>query len=127
MEFNKAIIDTTAEFVCAFKPQYAFYGAKYVDGITALRDTIHYIHKKYPDIPVVLDAKRNDIGNTSEKYATEVFDVLKADAVTVNPYLGQDACQPFLDRKDKKIICFWNSFFILLSTFLKFIKRKKYE
>jgi len=102
--FNKAIIDTTHDLVCAYKPQYAFYGALGEPGVTALKKTITYIHKKYPDIPVILDAKRNDIGNTVEQYAIEVFDNYKADALTVNPYLGQEGLQPFLDRKDKGII-----------------------
>lgn len=103
-EFNRQIVDATYGFVCAYKPQYAFYGALGESGITALRQTIAYIHKNHPDIPVILDAKRNDIGNTAEQYAIEVFDVLGADAVTVNPYLGFDGVEPFLRRPDKGAI-----------------------
>lgn len=100
-EFNRQIIAITHDLVCAYKPQYAFYGALGPEGIEALMGTISYIHDDYPDIPVILDAKRNDIGNTAEQYATEVFDVYGADAVTVNPYLGFDGVEPFLRRKDK--------------------------
>jgi orotidine-5'-phosphate decarboxylase len=103
-EFNQAVVDATHDLVCAYKPQYAFYGALGEAGVSALRRTIDYIHDKYPDIPVILDAKRNDIGNTSEQYAKEVFDIYGVDAVTVNPYLGKEALQPFLDRKDKGVI-----------------------
>lgn len=103
-EFNQAVVDATHDLVCAYKPQYAFYGALGEAGVSALRRTIGYIHDKHPGIPVILDAKRNDIGNTSEQYAKEVFDIYGADAVTVNPYLGRKALQPFLDRKDKGVI-----------------------
>ena len=102
--FNKQIIDTTQDLVCAYKLQYAFYGALAEEGITALIQTVSYIHNKYPDIPVIVDAKRNDIGNTAAQYAIEIFDVYQADAVTTNPYLGYDGILPFLDRKDKGII-----------------------
>lgn len=102
--FNVEIIDATADLVCAFKPQIAFYsGAGSLEEVL-LEATIGYIHNKYPEIPVILDAKRNDIGNTAEYYVKEVFDRYGADAVTVNPYLGRDACQPFLDRKEKGVI-----------------------
>ncbi len=103
-KFNQEIIDATHDLVCAYKPQYAFYGALGESGVSVLRRTIGFIHDKYPGIPVILDAKRNDIGNTSEQYAKEVFDIYGADAVTVNPYLGQKALQPFLDRRDKGVI-----------------------
>lgn len=102
--FNKKIVDATHDLVCAYKPQYAFYGALGEQGITALKKTVAYIHKKYPDIPVILDAKRNDIGNTAEQYAIEVFDTYGVDAVTVNPYLGFDGAEPFLKRKNKGVI-----------------------
>lgn len=101
-EFNKAIIDTTKNDVCAYKPQAAMY-----EGIGAeedLENTIRYIHKTAPGIPVILDVKRADIGNTSSMYAKEAFDRYGADAVTVNPYLGCDALKPFLDRADKGVI-----------------------
>ena len=102
--FNKAIIDATCDLVCAYKPQYAFYGANGVKGTEVLIRTVDYIHKKYPGTPVILDAKRGDIGSTAEQYAREVFDVFKVDAVTVNPYLGFDSIEPFLKRKEKGII-----------------------
>jgi len=104
VSFNKAIIDATADLVCAFKPNSAFYEAYGVEGVEALKQTIAYIHKNYPDVPVALDAKRGDIGNTNNGYATYAFDYLQADAMTVQPYLGKDAVQPLLDREDKGII-----------------------
>ncbi|MBU2592271.1 orotidine-5'-phosphate decarboxylase [Patescibacteria group bacterium] len=103
-KFNKEIVEATHDLVCAYKPQYAFYGALGEQGITALKKTVAYIHKKYPEIPVILDAKRNDIGNTAEQYAIEVFDTYGVDAVTVNPYLGFDGVEPFLRRKNKGVI-----------------------
>lgn len=99
--FNKEIIEKTNDLVCAYKPQYAFYGAQGQEGISALIRTIKYIHNKYPSIPVIVDAKRNDIGNTAKQYAKEIFDVYKADAVTTNPYLGSDGLNPFLEREGK--------------------------
>jgi orotidine-5'-phosphate decarboxylase len=101
-EFNKAIIDSTNSFVCAFKPQIAYYSA--IGAEAELEMSITYIHDTYPDIPVILDAKRSDIGSTAEMYAMEAFDRYKADAVTVNPYLGFDSIKPFVDRKDKGVI-----------------------
>ncbi len=101
---NKIIIEQTAGFVCAFKPQIAFYSAVGSKGIENLKKTIDYIHKNYPLLPIILDAKRADIGSTAKMYAIEVFDFLKADAVTVNPYLGEDSLLPFFERKDKGAI-----------------------
>ena len=102
LKFNKKIIDETSPFVCAYKPNLAFY---LVSGWmeSVLVDTIEYIHENYPNIPVILDGKFGDTGNSSKMYAKAVFDGFKADAVTVNPYLGQDALQPFLDYEDKGI------------------------
>lgn len=102
--FSQEIIDATAEFVCAFKIQAAFYEALGIAGWIALKQTIDYLHDAYPMIPVILDAKRADIGSTSTAYTKAVFDMLRADAVTVNPYLGHDALMPFLKRTDKGII-----------------------
>lgn len=102
--FNKKIIDTTSDLVCCYKPQFAFYSAQGIPGIKDLQKTIEYIRRRHPQIPVILDAKRGDIGSTSEMYAREVFDFLRADAVTVNPYLGEDSITPFLQRRDKGII-----------------------
>ncbi len=101
-QFNKAIIDATADLVCAYKPQIAYYSAAGAEQDLAL--SIDYIHRYYPGIPVILDAKRGDIGSTAEKYAQEVFDRYKADAVTINPYLGTDALEPFLSRKEKGVV-----------------------
>jgi orotidine-5'-phosphate decarboxylase len=101
-EFNKAIIDSTHPYVCSFKPQAAYYGA--IGAEKELEMTIQYVHDEYPGIPVILDAKRSDIGPTAEMYAMEAFDRYKADAVTVNPYLGFDSVKPFTDRKEKGVI-----------------------
>lgn len=103
-EFNKNIIDQTADLVCAFKPNIAFYGANGPQGLQDLKKTIDYIHKNYSQIPVILDAKRGDVGHTSEMYAREVFDAFGADAVTVNPYCGFDSLEPFFRRQDKGVI-----------------------
>jgi orotidine-5'-phosphate decarboxylase len=100
--FNQAIIDATADLVCAFKPQIAYYAAACAEQDLEL--TITYVHERYPGIPVILDAKRGDIGATAAQYAHEAFDRYQADAVTVNPYLGGDTLKPFLDRRDKGII-----------------------
>jgi orotidine-5'-phosphate decarboxylase len=101
-EFNKAIVDSTADLVCAFKPQIAYYAASGSED--ELEMTVEYIHTNHPGTPVILDAKRGDIGATAAMYAKEVFDRYKADAVTVNPYLGFDTLEPFLERKEKGII-----------------------
>ena len=100
--FNKHIIDATADYVCAFKPQIAYYAA--LGAERQLIKTIAYIKEHYPAIPVILDAKRGDIGATAQQYAEEAFTVYQADAVTLNPYMGYDAVEPFLERKDKGII-----------------------
>jgi orotidine-5'-phosphate decarboxylase len=102
--FNRAIVDATYDIVCAYKPQVAFYEATGDEGWRALQRTVFYIQTVAHDVPIILDAKRNDIGNTSEQYARAIFDWLGADAVTVNPYLGGEALQPFLDRENKGII-----------------------
>ncbi len=102
--FNKAIIDSVADLVCAFKPNSAFYEARGADGIAELKMTCDYIREKYPEIPIILDFKRGDIGNTNDHYNKFAFDYLQVDAVTVQPYQGSQAVQPFLDRKDKGIM-----------------------
>jgi orotidine-5'-phosphate decarboxylase len=101
-EFNRVIIEATSDLVCAYKPQMAFYAASGLE--RDLEQTIAYIHDKHPGIPVILDAKRGDVGSTAEMYAREVFDRYGADAVTVNPYLGGDTLAPFLERIDKGVI-----------------------
>ena len=101
-EFNKTIVDATADLVCAFKPQIAYYASSGAE--KELELTIEYIHESYPGIPVILDAKRGDIGSTAEHYAREAFDRYRCDAVTVNPYMGGDTLKPFLDRADKGVM-----------------------
>jgi orotidine-5'-phosphate decarboxylase len=100
--FNRAIVDATADLVCAYKPQIAYYAA--ADAERQLKMTIEYIHASHPGIPVILDAKRNDIGSTAAMYAREAFDRYEADAVTVNPYLGFDSLEPFLERAGKGVV-----------------------
>lgn len=102
--FNKAIIDATHDLVCAYKPNTAFYEARGEQGIHELKMTCDYIRTNYPDVLIILDAKRADIGSTNEGYATFAFDFLQADAITLHPYLGKEALQPFLDREDKGCI-----------------------
>lgn len=102
--FNKEIIDATAEYACAYKPNSAFYEARGEAGMRELQMTYEYMQKTYPDIVTILDAKRADIGNTNEGYVKYIFDYLGSDAVTLHPYLGQEALQPFLNRKDKASI-----------------------
>lgn len=104
VSFNKAIVDATKDLVCAYKPNVAFYEAYGSAGITGLRRTIEYINTVAPDVPVILDAKRADIGNTNAGYVDSAFKYLGADAITVHPYLGAEALQPFLDCEDKGII-----------------------
>ena len=99
--FNKKIIDETNDLVCAYKPNSAFYEARGVEGVKELKKTCDYICKNYPDIVLILDAKRADIGNTNNGYVTFAFDYLGVDAITLHPYLGREAIQPFLDRKEK--------------------------
>lgn len=94
--FNRAIIDATAQFACAFKPQIAHYAA--VAAEDQLHQTIAHIKANHPHLPVILDAKRGDIGATAKMYAREAFDRYQADAVTINPYLGGDSLTPFLNH-----------------------------
>jgi orotidine-5'-phosphate decarboxylase len=101
-QFNKAIIDATADLVCAYKPQFAHYAA--YEAEDQLERTIEYIHRTYPGVPVILDSKRGDIGSTAERYAIEAFERYGADAVTVNPYLGGDSLEPFLRREDRGVV-----------------------
>jgi orotidine-5'-phosphate decarboxylase len=98
--FLKAIIDSTKDLVCAYKPNSAFFEQFGVDGISLLKEIIDYIPS---EIPVILDAKRGDIGNTSKMYAKAAFEYLTADAITVNPYMGLDCVKPFLDYQDKGV------------------------
>jgi orotidine-5'-phosphate decarboxylase len=101
--FCRAIVDATADLVCAFKPQIAHFAANRAE--PQLEAVCTHIRENYPGVVVVLDAKRGDIGSTAEQYAREAFDRYGADAVTVNPYLGTDAATPFLERGGVLAVC----------------------
>ncbi|NMG71498.1 orotidine-5'-phosphate decarboxylase [Parazoarcus communis] len=102
LAFCSAIVDATADLVCCFKPQIAYFAAhRAEDQLEAL---IEHIHARHPGTPVVLDAKRGDIGSTAEQYAVEAFERYKADAITVNPYMGRDSVDPYLAYPDKGVI-----------------------
>ncbi|MBS0575318.1 MAG: orotidine-5'-phosphate decarboxylase [Proteobacteria bacterium] len=101
-DFCRAIIDATAEHVCCFKPQIAHFAA--LGAEETLQRLIAHIRDAHPGVPVILDAKRGDIGSTAQNYAIEAFDRFAADAVTANPYLGRDSVQPLLDRADKGVV-----------------------
>ncbi|TKS55366.1 orotidine-5'-phosphate decarboxylase [Luteimonas yindakuii] len=100
--FCRDIADATAEFACAFKPQIAHFAA--LGAEDALERLIAHLHAAHPGVPVILDAKRGDIGSTAQRYAVEAFGRYRADAVTVNPYLGRDSVQPFLDHADRGVV-----------------------
>ncbi|OGO03826.1 MAG: orotidine 5'-phosphate decarboxylase [Chloroflexi bacterium RBG_13_53_26] len=104
IEFNKAIINSTSDLVCAYKPNLAFYEALGSEGLPALQETIKYIPE---NIPIIGDAKRGDVGHTARAYAKALFEVLGFDAATVNPYLGYDSIEPFISYIDKAtfILC----------------------
>jgi len=101
-QFNRAIVDATADLVCAYKPQFAHYAA--YEAEDQLERTIEYIHRVHPGVPVILDAKRGDIGHTAERYAIEAFERYGADAVTVNPYMGGDSLEPFLRHTERGVL-----------------------
>ncbi len=100
--FCREIVDATADLACAFKPQIAYFAARRAED--QLEALIAHIHEKHPRVPVILDAKRGDIGSTAEQYAIEAFERYRADAVTVNPYMGRDSVEPWLAWKDKGVI-----------------------
>lgn len=101
-EFCRTIVDATAPYACAFKPQIAYFAAhRAEDQLEAL---IAHIHAHHPGLPVILDAKRGDIGSTAEQYAREAFERYAADAVTVNPYMGFDSIEPYLAHAGKGVI-----------------------
>ena len=102
LAFNRRIIDATADLAAAYKPQIAFYSATGREA--ELLASIRYVRERAPHAVVILDAKRSDIGNTAEAYASEAFDRYGADAVTVNPYMGEDSVRPFLMRRDRAAI-----------------------
>jgi orotidine-5'-phosphate decarboxylase len=102
--FNQLIIDATAPYTVAYKPNLAFYESNGLEGWNSLEKTVHYIREKYPDIFLIADAKRGDIGNTSALYARTFFETYNFDAVTIAPYMGEDSVTPFLGYPDKWVI-----------------------
>ncbi len=104
LEFNRRIIDATHSYAVAFKPNVAFYEYSGGNGWITLQETIKYIRKNYPDIFIIADAKRGDIGNTSKMYAKAFFENMDCDAVTVAPYMGEDSVKPFLSYSQKWVI-----------------------
>ena len=102
LEFCSAIVDATADLVCCFKPQIAYFSASRAE--EQLEALIAHVHSRHPGVPVILDAKRGDIGSTAEQYAIEAFERYQADAVTINPYLGRDSVAPYLAHRDKGVI-----------------------
>ena len=103
-KFNKAIIDATAPYCVAYKPNLAFYESLGIEGWSALEKTISYIKSYYPDQFIIADAKRGDIGNTSKMYARSFFEHLDVDSITVAPYMGEDSVTPFLGYEGKWVI-----------------------
>ena len=101
--FNRAAIDATKDVAAAFKPNSAFYEQYGDEGFEALRASIQYMQDQAPDVPVILDCKRGDIGSTNEYYARAAFEHLRADAITVHPYTGQEGLSAFLSRPEKGI------------------------
>ena len=100
-EFCRAIVDATADLVCAFKPQIAYFAANRAED--QLQALVAHIHATHPGIPVIVDAKRGDIGSTAEQYAIEVFERYRGDAITANPYMGRDSVEPYLAYRDKGV------------------------
>jgi len=102
--FNRWIIEQTHPYAAAYKPNMAFYEAQGIDGLRSLAQTVRYLREHHPDILTICDAKRGDIGSTNAGYVTAIFDELGFDAVTLNPYLGREALEPFLAREDRACI-----------------------
>jgi len=100
--FCRDIVDATAPYACAFKPQIAYFAAHRAED--QLEQLIAHVHARHPGLPVILDAKRGDIGSTAEQYAREAFERYRADAVTVNPYMGLDSIEPYLEHRGKGVI-----------------------
>ncbi len=103
-EFNKRIIDATQDLAIAYKPNIAFYESRGWKGWKSLESTISYLNKNYPDLMLIADAKRGDIGNTSKEYAKAFFDHMNFDAITVAPYMGRDSVEPFLSFNDHWVV-----------------------
>jgi len=104
VQFSKAIIDATADYAVAYKPNIAFFESYGVEGMQALSEVIDYLNASYPEIFTIADAKRGDIGNTSSRYAKAYFETLGFDSITVAPYMGKDSVEPFLAFEDKYTI-----------------------
>ena len=104
VDFSKAIIDATAPYAVAYKPNIAFFETYGVEGMAALKEVIDYLNQNYPEVFTIADAKRGDIGNTSTRYAKAYFETLGFDSITVAPYMGKDSVEPFLAFKDKHTI-----------------------
>ncbi|MBQ7513884.1 MAG: orotidine-5'-phosphate decarboxylase [Prevotella sp.] len=104
LEFNTRIIDATAPYCVAYKPNLAFYEAYGMDGIAAFEGTVEYLQENYPHHMIIADAKRGDIGNTSKMYAKTFFEQYGVDALTIAPYMGEDSVTPFLGYKDKWVV-----------------------
>jgi len=104
LEFNKAIIDATAPYCVAYKPNLAFYEAYGIHGMTAFKKTVRYLKENYPDHFIIADAKRGDIGNTSKMYARTFFEEYDVDSLTVAPYMGEDSVTPFFEYEGKWVI-----------------------
>ncbi|MBD9178809.1 MAG: orotidine-5'-phosphate decarboxylase [Odoribacter splanchnicus] len=102
--FNKAIIDATAAYTIAYKPNIAFYESRGVEGWQSLEKTVNYIRTNYPEVFTIADAKRGDIGNTSQMYAKAFLDTLNFDSITVAPYMGEDSVTPFVKYEGKWVI-----------------------
>ena len=109
LQFNRAIIDATADLVCAYKPNLAFYEALGLKGLEALKETVEHIRKAAPDVLVIGDAKRGDIGPSSRAYAKAMFKVWGFDAITVNVYGGHDSIQPFLEFQERGVFLWCRS------------------
>lgn len=103
-EFNKAIVDATADYSIAYKPNLAFYESQGAEGLRSLEKTIDYIRRNYPDQFIIADAKRGDIGNTASLYARAFFETMDVDALTVAPYMGSDSVKPFMGYDGKWVI-----------------------
>lgn len=103
-EFNKEIVDATADVTVAYKPNIAFYECRGAEGWKSLEKTVRYIKENYPDVFLIADAKRGDIGNTSKMYASAFLENMPFDSITVAPYMGEDSVTPFLEYPDKWVI-----------------------